>query len=295
MYQTTHRSSLRSEVVLDVVRDATPVEEMPSNADLSSEQKTQLLEERKLVRELVGLARQQRSQNARTKYARPTGVAPCTPVKLSVEGEGGAEGLTGNRYISFKDKRRRGEEPQIGGAHSRDEYVFITRDIVFCKAGEDYDGSAARDSWYPALIREPLHHSKQRAKCHVKLVWLDPSPRSSPRSFQMNATPVAVRFESLLRDQVNRPLCIMAETAAGVVSYDDGIVVYELDEAICSMADELAGVWEAAGGVMEIEEHSDESDKDDDSDDRGSLVNCSKATGDTGGGADSDGEDHEWP
>jgi hypothetical protein len=165
-------------------------------------------------------------------------------------------------------ERRRGEEPQIGGAHSRDEYVFITRDIVFCKAGEDYDGSAARDSWYPALIREPLHHSKQRAKCHVKLFWLDPSPRS-PRSFQMNATPVAVRFESLLRDQVNRPLCIMAETAAGVVSYDDGIVVYELDEAICSMADELAGVWEAAGGVMEIEEHSDESDKDDDSDDRG--------------------------
>eukprot|EP00959_Pyramimonas_sp_CCMP1952_P313741 6567542-Pyramimonas_sp.AAC.1 len=42
------------------------------------------------------------------------------------------------------------------------------------------------------------------------------------------------------------------------------------------MADELAGVWEAAGrGVMEIEEHSDsrhdetESDKDDDSDARG--------------------------
>ena len=105
-YQTAHRSSLRSEVVLDVVRDATPVEEMPSNTDLSPEQKTQLLEERKLVRELVGLARQQRSQNARTKYARPTGVAPCTPVKLSVEGEGGAEGLTGNRYISFKDSRR---------------------------------------------------------------------------------------------------------------------------------------------------------------------------------------------
>eukprot|EP00976_Prorocentrum_cordatum_P052674 1062457-Prorocentrum_minimum.AAC.2 len=67
----------------------------------------------------------------------------------------------------------------------------------------------------------------------------------------MNATPIygrlAVRFESLLRDAMGKPMCIMAEATAGVVSYDDGLVVHEIDEAICSMADELAGVSSVGG------------------------------------------------
>eukprot|EP00976_Prorocentrum_cordatum_P013918 278064-Prorocentrum_minimum.AAC.1 len=65
-------------------------------------------------------------------------------------------------------ERRRGEEPRLGSAHSRSEYVFITQDIVFCKAGEEADGTVARDAWWPAICREPFHRSKQRARCLVK-------------------------------------------------------------------------------------------------------------------------------
>ena len=54
-----------------VLQDATP-SVAQSIAPLTPKVKEKLLEEQALVRKVVALASQQRSQNARTKYARPT-------------------------------------------------------------------------------------------------------------------------------------------------------------------------------------------------------------------------------
>eukprot|EP00976_Prorocentrum_cordatum_P001798 36251-Prorocentrum_minimum.AAC.1 len=124
----------------------------------------------------------------------------------------------------------------------------------------------ARDPWWPALVRASLHQRKQRAAtCHVKAFWLDPSPHS-PRSYQLNATLVTVRFQSLLRGEAGKPMFILAEETLSASCHSDGIVTYKLDdEGICHLADELAGVWETAGGLLDVagmsNSDSDESDK----------------------------------
>ena len=271
-YQTAHRSAICTEEVMRVLQDATP-SVAQSIAPLTPQVKEKLLEEQALVRKVVALASQQRSQNERTKYARPTGVAPSTPIKLTVESGEGSDNLTGNQYVSYKVavlrvgglvERRTGAELRIGGVYSRDEYVFVPRDIIFCKAGEEADGTAAQDAWWPALVREAFHRGRQRARCQVKVFILDSSPHS-PRSYQLNATPVTVRFESLLRGAGGKPMCILAEDTSSASCYSDGIVRYELDEDICHMADELTGVWEATGGALEV---GGQSDSDDDGDAR---------------------------
>lgn len=51
-------------------------------------------------------------------------------------------------------------------------------------------------------------------------------------------------------------MCILAEDTSSASCYSDGIVRYELDEDICHMADELAGVswgWRRLGVPWKLE------------------------------------------
>ena len=262
-YQSAPRSDLRSETVLSMVIEQTTSHSVKAR-NLTREEKAQHVSEQKLIRMVVSLARQQRTQNTRTKYMRPTGCAPTALVKLVVEGEeaeGADDVLHGNQYVSYREavmrvsalERRRGEEPRLGSAHSRSEYVFITQDIVFCKAGEEADGTVARDAWWPAICREPFHRSKQRARCLVKVFLMDRSSRSA-RSYQINSAAVVVRYEVILRGADGKPMCILAEEAASAGSYNDGVVTYELSEAMCEMADELAAVHGSSGGASSSDE-----------------------------------------
>ncbi|KAK3256463.1 hypothetical protein CYMTET_34401 [Cymbomonas tetramitiformis] len=192
--------------------------------------------------------------------------APGTIVKMSFAGEGGEEHLEGHQHVSFKAavpeitalQRRGGVEPRIGERYSRDTYTFITNDIVMCKAGVEADGTRSSDAWWPAIIREPLHKSKQRPLCEVKIFWCDHSPHSK-RAYQINSTPVVVRYRALLKDKDGKPMFIPVEETSGSSTFNDGMLTYEFASQFCDLADELAALWDGGNaGLVGADEGSDE-------------------------------------
>ena len=82
---------------------------------------------------------------------------------------------------------------------------------------------------------------------------MDRNSRSA-RSYQINSAAVVVRYEVILRGADGKPMCILAEEAASAGSYNDGVVTYELSEAMCEMADELAAVHGSSGGASSSDE-----------------------------------------
>jgi hypothetical protein len=141
-------------------------------------------------------------------------------------------------------QRRRGEEPRLGDVFSRDVYAFMPGDVVFCKAGEEADGTPSRDAWWPALVREPFHVTKQRPRCILKFFWLDRVPHLE-KGWRLNSAGVSAPYHVVLQGEGNRPLCIpVEEVTAG---WEDGAKMYEFSPEICDLADGLAEKHDGRG------------------------------------------------
>ena len=255
-YQAPQQSALSAMRVVRVVRCAWNAMYRRTRP-LDEAGKALLQRQTERAQRLQHVVAVQRVNNVRAShYKTKCGYAPTILLPNEVQVEHADDG-DAQRIISFDQALERvrngtvaarAHAPQqtLDASFTRENFVFISGDIVFLEAGviEDQDNPdgfvIATEPWWALQVTRPVERARMRKGCHVHGFWLERAARSSAGRWVLKAgAEVRVYYGAVLKAASKHPVLISSsELQTGWSSADQ--LMYTLPAQLIAQLDQLA-------------------------------------------------------
>ena len=251
-YQAPQRSWLSAAWVISVVRRAWHAVR-PRRQELSEAGQAQLDGEVEAATTMAHVARGQRTNNVRAScYKAKCGYAPTILQAAAAETSDSGGALQILTFTAALNAVRDGtaaalqRAPQqtLDASFSRDVFIFLPGDIVFCRAGEvestlDAPALDATEEWWALQVTRPFERARMRERCQIHGFWLDRVQRSALRWVLLDGREDIILYGCTLKETGGRPVLISSsELESGWNTNNE--LVYSLPEQLAERLEQLA-------------------------------------------------------
>ena len=139
---------------------------------------------------------------------------------------------------------QRAPQQTLDASFSREVFIFLPGDIVFCRAGEvestlDAPALDATEEWWAMQVTRPFERTRMRQRCQIHGFWLDRVQRSALRWVLLDGREDVILYGCTLKETGGRPVLISSSELESGWNTNNQLV-YSLPEQLAEHLEQLA-------------------------------------------------------